>query len=493
MKRIEQSPGKDTTVIILAVDDKPDNLYVIQQLIEDQLPNAKVLVTTDPEEGLAIAHEHLPDVILLDLKMPGMSGIDMCKRLKADEKTFYLPVILITATDTTTKLRVEGLEAGAEDFITKPIDNIELAARIKAMLRVKKAEDELRQINENLEKMVEEKSAALFESEKQFRTLTSMSPSGIYLTDAKGDCVYVSEHWCKMAGLTVDEAKGTGWVMGIYLEDREKIKEAWYKMVSSKGHWEEEYRFQDKKGKITWVYGVAVPSYDANGVVNGYIGTNVDISERKRAEEEIRASLNEKEILLKEIHHRVKNNMAVISGLLKLQSHSFKDPDVIRAFSESQQRIRSMALVHEKLYNAQDLSQIDFSNYIPDLVNQIYQTYEVQREKISSKIQTNNISMGIDIAVPCGLIINELVTNAFKYAFPGEQRGEISIALSHSNNDYSLEVSDNGVGLPMDIDFQTISSFGLYLVNLLTQQLKGTIEIDRSKGTSIKITFPKEI
>lgn len=493
MNPIEQSSGKDTTAVILAVDDRPDNLYVIQQLIEDQLPNARVLVTTDPKEGLAIAHEHLPDVILLDLKMPGMSGIHMCKRLKADEKTFYIPVILITATDTTTKLRVEGLEAGAEDFITKPIDNIELAARIKAMLRVKKAEDELRQINENLEKMVEEKSTALFESEKQFRTLTSMSPSGIYLTDANGDCIYVNECWCKMAGLIPDEAKGKGWVRGIYPEDREKIKEAWYNMVSSKGNWEKEYRYQDKRGKITWVYGVAVPSYDANGVVNGYIGTNADISERKQAEEEIRASLNEKEILLKEIHHRVKNNMTVISGMLKLQSQSFKDPDVIRAFSESQQRIRSMALVHEKLYNARDLSQINFSYYIRDLVNQIYQTNEIQREKISLKIQANTISMGIDTAVPCGLIINELVTNAFKYAFPNEQKGEISISLLQSNNYYSLEVSDNGVGLPPDIDFQNISSFGLYLVNLLTQQLKGDIKIDRSKGTSIKITFPKEV
>jgi PAS domain S-box-containing protein len=493
MKGIEQSPGKNTTAVILAVDDRPDNLYVIQLLIEEQLPHAMVLSTTDPEEGLAIAQEHLPDVILLDLKMPGMSGIDMCKRLKADEKTSYIPVILITAADTTTELRVEGLEAGAEDFITKPIDNIELAARMKAMLRVKKAEDERRQINENLEKMVREKSAALVESEKQFRTLTSMSPSGIYLSDANGDCLYVNERWCKMAGLTADEAGGTGWIRGIYPEDREKIKQSWYNMVSSKGNWEKEYRFQDKKGKITWVYGVAVPSYDADGVVNGYIGTNVDISERKRAEEKIRASLNEKELLLKEIHHRIKNNMTVISGLLKLQSQSFEDPHVIRAFSESKQRIRSMALVHEKLYNARDLSQIDFSNYIPDLVNQISQTNGLQREKISLNIQANNISMGIDSAVPCGLIINELVTNAFKYAFPGKRQGEISITLSHSNNDYSLEVSDNGAGLPLNIDFQNISSFGLYLVNLLTQQLKGTVEIDRSKGTSIKITFPKDV
>jgi two-component sensor histidine kinase len=215
-----------------------------------------------------------------------------------------------------------------------------------------------------------------------------------------------------------------------------------------------------------------------------------EVAERKRAEEKLKGSLKEKELLIKEIHHRVKNNMAVISSLLHLKARAFDQPEVISAFEESQGRIKSMALIHEKLYSAKSLSQIDFADYARDLVYQILATVSQKREKIAVKIDVTDITMAIDCAIPCGLIINELVTNACKYAFPGERRGTLLLKLSTAGDHYTLVVGDDGAGLPEDIDFKNLSSFGLYLVNILTEQLEGKLDIDRKKGTTFTITFP---
>ncbi len=218
-----------------------------------------------------------------------------------------------------------------------------------------------------------------------------------------------------------------------------------------------------------------------------------DVTDRKEAEEKLKASLEENQLLLKEIHHRVKNNLAIISSLLNLQAGSFKDPAVINAFRDSQHRIRSMALVHEKLYKSGDLSKIDFAGYIRELGKGISQSHEFIGLGTSIKVKAENTWMGINTAIPCGMIINELLTNAFKYAFPPDKEGEVAIRMRLIEGEkkyYELVVSDNGVGLPPDIDIQHPSSFGFQLVHLLIQQLGGEIEVDRKNGTTFRITFP---
>ncbi|MBF0405038.1 histidine kinase dimerization/phosphoacceptor domain -containing protein [Candidatus Magnetominusculus xianensis] len=207
--------------------------------------------------------------------------------------------------------------------------------------------------------------------------------------------------------------------------------------------------------------------------------------------EALMASLTEKEVLLREIHHRVKNNMQVISSLLRLQARYVKDNKLSAMFKDSEHRIRSMALIHEKLYNSKDLSRIDFGDYVKNLCSGLFSSYGVNKRDIRFNVDTDEISMGIDTAIPCGLIINELISNSLKYAFKKSHKGEISVRLRKlQGNEYELTVGDTGVGLDEDIDFRTTESLGLQLVTSIAEsQLHGKITLDRTKGTVFRIKF----
>ncbi len=247
-----------------------------------------------------------------------------------------------------------------------------------------------------------------------------------------------------------------------------------------------------------------------------------NITKRKQAEDKIKASLLEKETLLKEIHHRVKNNLQIISSLLRLQSRQIQDLQTLELFKESQNRVQAMALIHEKLYQSSNLAQIDFQQYIKSLVEELFRSYDAHRRGISFRVHINaletaleNIStieeitkkqnsplLAIDTAIPCGLMINELVSNSLKYAFPDNRRGEISINLQfgelqlispREGSQFILTIRDNGIGLPEALDFRNTESLGLQLVCRLTKQIGGSIELKRSQGTEFKIAFPNPI
>ena len=218
-----------------------------------------------------------------------------------------------------------------------------------------------------------------------------------------------------------------------------------------------------------------------------------DITDRKQAEEGIRASLREKEILLRELHHRVKNNMQVISGLLDLQARSSGNPELIEMLNKSQSRIRSMALVHEQLYASKDLARIDMVGYVRALSQELFQAYKIDPRKIDLIVPTDgNVYVDISKAIPCGLILNELVSNALKHSFPSNGPGELRIIIHETKNkEIEIIVRDNGLGLPDDVDIQQPRSMGLYLVNgLVKKQLEGQIEVRRDNGTEFRIIFP---
>ena len=215
----------------------------------------------------------------------------------------------------------------------------------------------------------------------------------------------------------------------------------------------------------------------------------LEVAERVRAEERIKASLEEKVVLLKEIHHRVKNNLQVISSLLNLQSKTIQDEKSLEILKDSQNRVRSMALVHEKLYRSSDLARIDFGQYVRDLAGLLLRTYKVEPGQITLALDVDDVHLGVDRAVPCGLIISELVSNGLKHAFPNGREGAIRVACSGRNGDFMLTVSDNGVGFPEEVDFRRTESLGLQLANTLVDQLEGTIEQSAQGETKYTITF----
>ncbi|WP_206756845.1 PAS domain S-box protein, partial [Planktothrix sp. FACHB-1355] len=231
------------------------------------------------------------------------------------------------------------------------------------------------------------------------------------------------------------------------------------------------------------------PVKDERGKVIMLIAEGRDISDRKQAEELIKASLIEKEVLLREIHHRVKNNMQIIYSLLRMQARRTSDDRIAAILKDSQDRIKSMALVHEKLYRSQDLSEIDLEEYVQSLAASLFSSYGVSGNiVIESKI--NQFFLDIDTAIPCGLILNELISNSLKYAFPGNAQGKIEVEFYvEENKNNVLIFKDNGIGLPADFDIETATSLGLKLVKRLVSQLDGTIDIDTSNGTQFRIAF----
>jgi two-component sensor histidine kinase len=215
-----------------------------------------------------------------------------------------------------------------------------------------------------------------------------------------------------------------------------------------------------------------------------------EITERKKAEEQVEASLKEKEVLLQEIHHRVKNNMTVITSLLQLQSSRIEEENYKEIFKNSISRIKTMALIHEKLYKSKDLAKVNFNDYIKEMINSMFMSYELSSHKVALKTDVEEVAFGIDTAIPCGLIINELISNSLKYAFQKDRDGELEVSLRRNDKaEFELTVSDNGVGMPEDVDFRNTDSLGLNLVNALVMQLQGKVELYREKGTEFRITF----
>jgi len=231
-----------------------------------------------------------------------------------------------------------------------------------------------------------------------------------------------------------------------------------------------------------------VPLKGTDGSIQ-VLGVAADITARKLAEEITKRSLKEKELLLKEIHHRVKNNLQIIISLLKLQSKYVFDPRDLEIFNKSRSRVETMSLIHEKLYKSADISQIDIGNYLRELVSHLLKAYNLSNAKIDFIINADNILMTIDTAIPCGLIVNELINNILKHAFPEGYTGKIELNLRRSDENVILEVIDNGIGIPEAFELDKSDTLGMQLIDTLVKQLDGVIEIDRSSGTRFSIEF----
>ena len=337
---------------------------------------------------------------------------------------------------------------------------------------------------------------AIAESEEKFRKAFLTSPDPMTISRMEdGALLEVNEGFVKTTGYSREELLGKSTVeMGLWVVDSQRDE-----MVSKlerDGQLENfEVSIKSRDGAVKTVLMSA--TIISIGSVPRMFTISRDITELKKAEgallkseEQLRASLGEKEILLKEIHHRVKNNLQVISGLLDLQAHHISDPTGREIYKESQNRVITMALIHEELYRSVDLSQVDFADYIQNLCENLMVSYGADGDRIGLDIKAEKIEMVVDTAIPCGLIINELITNSLKHAFPGECSGTIRLSFKQlRDREFQLTVSDDGVGIPEDVDIYKTSTLGMQLVTVMVEQLGGTLKVKRRDGTRFTIRF----
>ncbi|MGI6481911.1 MAG: PAS domain S-box protein [Methanobacterium sp.] len=334
---------------------------------------------------------------------------------------------------------------------------------------------------------LKENEEALKESEKKYRKIFENVQDVFYQTDLEGKITEISPSIERYSKFKPSELIGNP-VELVYLdpEDREFLLNA----IQDKGEVADYEVTLVNKDKTQFFVSV-----NAHYLLNsqnqpiGVEGSLRDITDRKKMELELRKSLEEKEMLVKEIHHRVKNNLMVISSLLNLQSRYIKDKKALSMFKESQNRAKSMALIHERLYRSTDLKSIDFGDYLRTLATDLYRTYVPEPSRIELDMNVEKVMIDINTAIPLGLIVNELLSNSMKHAFPGKREGEINLEFGITDDEFVLVVGDNGIGFPEDLEFQNTSSLGLQLVNTLTRQISGIIELDTTNGTLFSIKF----
>jgi len=360
---------------------------------------------------------------------------------------------------------------------------------------------QIESLNEGLEAHVASRTAELVaanrelrQSEERFRQIAENIREVFWITEPPNNrLIYISPAYEEVWGRTCNSLPAVSqmWRDTVHPDDQAHVF-ATAERVQAGGDCDLEYRIVRPNGEIRWVRDRAFPVLNDSGEVYRIAGIMDDVTESKQAIEQIKDSLHEKEVLLKEIHHRVKNNMQVITSLLSLQAKTIGDTKALAVFEDSQNRVKSMALIHETLYQSKDLSRINFAEYLQKLVAHVSRSYRIRPNAVRINLHVNDVTLPIDTAVPCGLIINELASNALKYAFPADTKGEINITFGRVDDQYTLCVSDTGVGLPPDFDPEQGKSLGMKLVRMLTSQLNGEMECRNGVGTTFQITFPEE-
>ena len=475
---------------VLVVEDEIIVAENIKKILEN-VGYAVVGVVDSGREAIKHTENTRPNLVLMDIKLKGdMDGIEAAGEIHS---RFDVPIIYLMAyADEDTLQRAKLTEPFG--YILKPFEERGLQTIIETALCKYKMEKNLR------------------ESEERYRFLIEKQGEGIACLDPNEQFTFCNPVAEEIFGVLPGTLVDRNLKEFIKPEMFETIRKQTGKCRSGKRN-SYELEIMRLDGEKRQLFITATPWF---GDDDRFVGTfeifrddterkrvlealkkankelRKEIAERKKAEKHLKESLKEKEVLLKEIHHRVKNNLQVVSSLLYLQSEHLKEQQDLTVLKESQDRVKSMALVHEKLYQSQDLAKIDFPEYVKNLTEHLFQSYEANPTSITLDTDVDEVSLDIGTAMPCGLLINELVSNSLKHAFPEGRKGNIKIAFhSDENGTRNLIVSDNGVGFPPDLDFRNTESMGLRLIMILTKQLEGTIQLDKNHGTTFKIIFAR--
>ena len=452
-----------------------------------------------------------PDIILVDHSLPrfdGVSALEIAKEYSPDT-----PFIFVSG-KIGDEFAVDVLKKGATDYVfknnlSKLVPAVERAIKERSeFMERKKAEEELRSTYAQMEVRIEERTRelslanqrlraeikerkqveeALRESENKNRILLEAIPDSMFILSENGTYHDFRSKNDDLLSIPPDEIIGKN-ISNIGLSPNDL--DLFFKHITRalKTNTLQEFEYELSPSSEMFQFESRIVKLNDQEV----LCIVRDMTEKKQIEDKVNRSLKEKDVLLQEIHHRVKNNLQIVSSLLSLQSRYIEETESIEIFRDSQNRIKSMALVHEKLYQSGDLTRIDLAEYIPDLVSDLFRSYGVNYNQVQFKVNSENISLDINTAIPCGLIINELVTNSIKHAFQGIIKGEIIIELKYENECLKMKVQDDGVGFPEEVNLNNIKTLGLQLVISLTKQLDGSIELIKEGGTCFNIIFKEQ-
>lgn len=484
---------------ILVIDDLADNLITMDALISDIFPEATVLTASNGRNGIELARSSDPHIILLDVIMPGMDGFEVCSILKLDPILQDIPVVFVTALRDDSTNRIKAMEAGADGFLAKPVDASELTVQIKTMTRIKEANLYKKAEKERLSNLVSVRTKQLkmelterrhtesvLEQEKVFIQGVMENLPGIFmLIDEKGRVIRVNRNLLIETGYSESEIFAISEKDILQWENEDESISLWDGTHSSNLH--ASVYLITKKGEKRFYLISGFRYNELTGFNAAIIG--IDITKEKEHEHKLQSNLNERSILLAEIHHRVKNNLAIVSALLQMEESNLEDEKSRVILTSSVLRIQSMALIHEHLYSSTNFKDVKFKTYLEQLLDHIRHVHDVNGIAIDlDGIQ--EVFVNVNQAIPAALIVNELVSNGYKHAFKGRETGTIRIGINSDDDHITMVVEDDGVGMdPSHVD--TASSMGFTLLNVLSQQLNAEIDVLSELGTRIQVRFPK--
>ena len=572
-----QAPGLSAATI-LNVDDTDAMRYARTRIL--MRAGFTVVEAQTGQETLDLIQRAQPDLVILDVKLPDMSGLDVCARIKQVHPQVL--VLQTSAAFVATGDRVRGLDNGADAYLTAPAEADELLASIRALLRMKQAEEAARiaerrwqstfdairdgiglfgpdgaliqgnralagliglpadilagctaaelwpghpilgdggerQVTEIvtedrillvtadplpavegggwvcvLSDITERRLAerAVEDSERRYRFMADTIPQIVWTADAQGRMRFFNRRLAEVTGQEEAPMLDWGWLGLLHPDDRTVAGEAWCKALETGTEFQCEHRIRCREGGYRWFLSSARPMRGASGVVTAWFGSFTDVDDAKRKEEALAALLTQKDLLFKEVNHRVKNSLQLVSSLLQLQRLSVRDPAAVHHLDDAVARVNAIAAIHERLYRSDDVTTVDFATYLSILCKDLEQTVHAGGRTWSVEVSADNATVPTDEALPMALIVNELVTNAIKHSNPASGQCRVEVRYS-AGPVRSLSVADCGSGLPADFSLKPgRGSLGMDLVTALTRQLKGRLEVERlDPGTRFTVVF----
>lgn len=482
-----QEVVKDAYIIISTYDEESDSLRVYKMIGT----TSRMIDLAEKLTGVRINDLHFPrDKLDLEAKNFLSNG----KLQKVDDGLYYITAgklpqktyNMLEKAFGVDKTYVMGFSLKGEMFGSVNI----ITKKNGKPLNINTVEPIL-----NIASVVLQNKVAGKELKKRERLLSLVTDNMLNVVgqiDAEGTFQYISPSIKTILGYDPSEILGENVFQFINLthpEDQIKVSTAFMGATNSYLPGEVQHRFRRADGSYIWVESLGNPLFDDENQYNGVVFSMTDINSLKAAEKNLKTSLEDKELLLRELHHRVKNNMQIISSLLNLQSQHIKDKRDLKIFKSSQTRVKTMSLIHEELYSSQDFSHIHLSKYIRNLTKELLTSNIGDPGRVQLTVNVEEIKMELETAIPLGLLINEIVANSVNHAFPNHRKGEIIVDLKRDGDAFVLKISDDGIGIPKKTDFEKAETLGFQLIKNLVNQLDGEIKMQTNHGTTFIIKF----